>query len=219
LAEVELTTSRPDHPLKAEASKRTQRNASEDLAYFEGVGRGARERGVTYTSKVRNIRLDGAKEELAQLKKMYAQMTHRGNGGDHIEAPEICGGVAEYFLETAKQSGELTLKTGLPREYETPSRRQTRPGSGRGLRRTDAGTAVGQKASGGGELKRDQRKAEKRLAELKKEPGGNDGDFTRDGLLYYGAVCRGRAYATTGAAVGQALGFPVERLCVPARSS
>src|SRR5829696_7917807 len=71
LAEAELANLNQATPLKLEAARRTQRNATEDLAYFEAIGKTSREKGISFNLKSAEQRLDGAREELNQLKKMY----------------------------------------------------------------------------------------------------------------------------------------------------
>jgi RND family efflux transporter MFP subunit len=199
LAEAELTNLSLTTPLKADAARRTQRTAVEDLAYFENVGRAARERGVVFNIKSSEQRLDGAREELDQLKKMYAADDLTEETEEIIlKRQKFNVESAEYFLEMAKQSGDLALKTALPREYETlrvAKRDQD-------LAATYADQTLERQLTKRRleveKLKRDQRKAEKRLAELKKDLEEMIVTSPADGLIYYGACEDGKW--TTGAA-------------------
>src|SRR5437773_2131812 len=65
-ANLEKTT-----PLNLAAARRTHRVANEELAYFEATGRAQREKSSRFNLKSAEQRLEGAKEELNQLEKMY----------------------------------------------------------------------------------------------------------------------------------------------------
>ena len=204
LAEAELTNLSLTTPLKAEAARRTQRNAVEDLAYFENVGRAARERGVEFNLKNSEQRLDGAREELSQLKKMYAADDLTEETEEIIlKRQKFSVESAEYFVETAKQSGELTLKTTLPREQETLRVAKRDQELAATYADQTLERQLNKKRLEVEKLKRDQRKAEKRLAELRKDLEEMTVTAPADGLLYYGACEAGRW--TTGAAVSKRL--------------
>jgi HlyD family secretion protein len=205
LAAAELQNLKQTTPLKIEAARRARRLAEEDLAYFEKTGREQKEKAAKYNVKAAEQRLDGAREELKQLDKMY-------KADDLVEDTEeiilrrqkFAVESAEYGLETSRQGVEYSLKTGLPREHESlqTSRRDQELAldlAGETLQRN-----LSKKRLDFAKLEHDQEKAEKRLADLKKDLK-NLGRIcaSRDGVVYYGA-CEGGKW-TTGAAMAKKL--------------
>ena len=204
LAQYELENLDQTTPLKLDAAKRTERRASEDLERFEKTGRAQREKAVTFGLKGAQERLDGAREELKQLEKMY-------KADDLVEETEeivlkrqkFAVESAEYSLETAKQSADLTLNTTLPREAENLSTGKRDQELARTLSEQTLPRNLAKKRYEVEKLKRDQKKSEKRLADLKKDLDLLDVRAPIDGIVYYGACEDGKW--GTGAAVAKKL--------------
>jgi HlyD family secretion protein len=204
LAEAELANLKQTTPLKLEAARRTQRNATEDLAYFESIGRASREKGVSFNLKGAEQRLDGAREELNQLKKMYdADDLTEETEEIILKRQKFAVESAEYLLETAKQNGELSLKTTLPREHEGLRTAKRDQDLAAGYAEETVTRTLQKKRLEVEKTKRDQKKAEKRLADLKKDLEEMNVTSPAEGIIYYGACEDGKW--TTGAAVGKRL--------------
>ena len=206
LAAAELDNLQQTTPLKLQAAKRAQRIADEDLAYFDKTGRAQREKGARFNVKGAEQRLDGAQEELKQLEKMY-------KADDLVEDTEeiilrrskFALESAEYGLETARLGTDLTLKTGLPREAESLRAAKQDQDLALGLAGETLPRNLAKKRLDLEKLKRDQKKSDKKLAELRKdfESLGAGVRAPRDGLVYYGA-CEGGKW-TTGATLAKKL--------------
>jgi HlyD family secretion protein len=205
LAAAELQNLKQTTPLKLEAARRARRLAEEDLAYFEKIGREQKEKAAQYNIKAAEQRLDGAREELKQLEKMY-------KADDLVEDTEeiilrrqkFAVESAEYGLETSRLGTEFTLKTGLPREHEALQNARRDQELALGLAEETLERSLSRKRLDFAKLERDQDKAEKRLADLNKDLK----DLGRvrapkEGVVYYGA-CEGGKW-TTGAAVAKKL--------------
>lgn len=204
LAEAELANLVQTTPHKLEAARRAQRNAAEDLAYFEAVGKPSREKGVVFGLKSSEQRLDGAREELKQLKKMYdADDLTEETEEIILKRQKFAVESAEYSHELTKQSSELTLKTTLPREYEAMRNARRDADIAAAYADETLARTLAKKRLDVEKQRRDQKKSEKRLAELKKDLEETTVIAPADGVVYYGACEDGRW--TTGAAVAKRL--------------
>ncbi|MBK1883042.1 hypothetical protein JIN85_11490, partial [Luteolibacter pohnpeiensis] len=121
LASNELSYSKlkEETDMKMDAAKRAARIAAEDLAYFKETGRKAKEDDAQNDLETAAQRLEGAKEELRQLKKMYE--------ADDVteETEEIILKRQEFTVKSAELSKHLTdlaiaqrLEKTIPRELE-----------------------------------------------------------------------------------------------------
>ena len=203
LATVELENLRQSTPLKLEAAKRSQRITAEDLDYFDKTGKAQKEKAIRFNLKGAEQRLDGAQEELKQLSKMY-------KADDLIEDTEeiilrrqkFAVESAEYGLETTRQGSELSLKTGIPREAESLQAGKRDQDLALALAGETLHRNLAKKRLDLEKLKRDQKKSDKRFADLKKDleilVAGVCAPM--DGLVYYGA-CEGGKWTTGATAV------------------
>ena len=120
LAQYELENLQQATPLRLDAARRTHRNATEDLGYFERIGREQREKMSKFNLKSAEQRLESAREELRQLEKMYkADDLTEETEEIILKRQKFAVESAELGLESAKLSTELALKTSIPREAET----------------------------------------------------------------------------------------------------
>lgn len=204
LAEAEVANLAQTTPFKLEAAKRAQRNATEDLAYFESVGRASREKGVAFNLKSADQRLEGAREEFNQLKKMYdADDLTEETEEIILKRQKFAVESSEYFVETTKQSAELSLKTTLPREHEALRTAKRDQDVAAAYAEETLGRTLAKKRLDLEKTRRDQKKAEKRLADLKKDLEEMTVTAPMDGLVYYGACEDGKW--TTAAALAKRL--------------
>ena len=205
LAVAELENLEQATPLKSEAAKRNKRLADEDLAYFEKTSRAAKEKSAQFSIKSADQRLDGAREELRQLEKMY-------KADDLVEDTEeiilrrqrFALESAEYGMELAKEASSYSLKTGIPREAETLKTSKRDQELALALSEASLPRNLAKKRLDFEKLKRDQKKSEKRLSELKLDLETlSNVRAPMDGLVYYGACEAGRW--TTAAALAKKL--------------
>lgn len=204
LAQFELDNLKESTPLRLDAAKRAQRNATEDLAYFETTGRAQREKSATFNVKRAEQQVDGAKEELKQLEKMYkADDLTEETEEIILKRQKFAVESAEYGLETSRQFSELSLKTSIPREAETLKAARRDQELALALSNETLPRNLAKKRYDVEKLKRDLKKSEKRLADLKKDLEALEVRAPMDGLVYYGACEAGRW--TTGASVAKKL--------------
>jgi multidrug resistance efflux pump len=204
LAEAELANLIQTTPAKQEAAKRAQRIAAEDLAYFENIGRASRKKGVEFNIKGSEQRLEGAREELKQLQKMYAADDLTEESEEIIlKRQKHAVEAAEFYHETSRQAADLTLKTTLPREADSLKTVKRDQELAAAYAEETLQRTLAKKRLDVEKLKRDQKKAEKRLAELKGDLEELTITAPSDGLVYYGACEDGKW--TTGAAVAKRL--------------
>lgn len=204
LATVETENLQQTTPFKLDAAKRAQRVATEDLAYFEKTGRAQKEKAANYSVKSAQQRLANDKEELKQLQKMY-------KADDLIEETEeiilkrqkFAVEMAEYNLESAALNAEWSLQNTIPREADFFKAQK---------RDQDAALSLSERTLPGNltkkqyeleKLKRDQKKTEKRLADLKADLENLTLRAPVAGLVYYGACELGKW--TTGINVAKKL--------------
>jgi HlyD family secretion protein len=201
VAQFELDNLQQTTPLRLDAARRGHRNATEDLSYFEKTGRAQREKAATFNLKSSEQRLDGAKEELKQLEKMYkADDLTEETEEIVLKRQKFAVESAEYFLETAKQSADLNLKTSIPREAENMKAGKRDQDLALALSEETLPRTLAKKRYDVEKLKRDAKKSEKRFADLKKDLEMISSiKAPMDGVVYYGA-CEGGRW-TTGAAV------------------
>jgi HlyD family secretion protein len=204
LAEAELKNLEQSTPLKLETAKRTQRRADEDYTQFETLGRAQREKSAHFMVKSAEQRLDNAVEELTQLEKMYqADDLTEETEEIILKRQKFAVEGATFSLEISRQSSERELKMMIPREHENLKSSKQDQEFALALAEVTVPRALARKTLDVEKLKRDQKKAEKRLTELKKDFEGLTVTAPIDGLVYYGACENGKW--TTGAAVAKKL--------------
>lgn len=204
LATAELENLQVTTPLKLDAAKRTQRVAAEDLAYFEKTGRTQKEKAVTYNVKTAQQKLNNDTEELKQLEKMY-------KADDLVEETEeiilkrqkFAVEFAQYSLEAATLGAEWSLQTTIPRESEIFKAQKREQDATLAWSEQALPVTLARKQFDLEKLKRDQKKSEKRLADLKADLESLTLRAPIDGLVYYGACETGRW--TTGPTVAKKL--------------
>jgi multidrug efflux pump subunit AcrA (membrane-fusion protein) len=205
LAAADLENAEHSTPLSLDAARRRKRIADEDMAYFEKTGRPAREKSAQFGIKSADQRLDGAKEELKQLEKMY-------KADDLIEDTEeiilrrqrFALESAEYGLEVAKENSAYNLKTAIPREAEGLKNGKRDQELALALAEQSLPRTLAKKRLDFEKLKRDQKKADKKLSDLQLDLKTLSGVRSPiDGIVYYGACEAGKW--TTGSATAKKL--------------
>lgn len=189
---------------RLEATRRAKRVADEDLAYYEKSGRAQKEKSAEYNIKNAEQRLEGAQEEMKQLEKMYkADDLTEDTEEIILKRQKFAVESAVYSLEVTKQSTDWTMKTSIPREQETLRAQKRDQEFALALAEQTLPRTLAKKRYDVEKLKRDQRKSDKRLADLKKDLESLSVRSPIDGVVYYGACEAGKW--PTGAVVGKKL--------------
>ncbi len=198
LAELENLTQTT--PQRLEAAKRSRRVADEDYTYFEATGRDQREKSSRFNLKGAEQRLENEMEELKQLEKMYkADDLTEETEEIILKRQRFAVESAQFWLESSKLSTERELKVFIPRDEENLKAQRRDTALALGLAEETLPKALAKKRLDVEKTKRDQRKSEKRLADLKRDLEGMNVRAPLDGLVYYGAW--ENAKWTTGAPV------------------
>jgi len=196
LAAAELENLTQTTPQKLEAARRAARIAREELEYFEKTGREQREKGSRMNLKSSQQALENAQEELRQLEKMY-------KNDDLVEETEeivlkrqrFAVEMAQFNLERMKLAVERDLEVLIPREAENVKAQNRDQELARILAEETLERTLAKKRLDFEKMKRDQKKAEKRLADLKKDLEMMTVRAPCDGMVFYGA-CEGGRWTT-----------------------
>lgn len=204
LASAELANLTEATPARLEAARRGRRVANEDEAYFESTGRERREKGAEFGLKSAEQRLANANEELKQLEKMYkADDLTEETEEIVLKRQKFEVEAAQLGLENARLSTERELKTMIPREAENLKTQKRDQDLAQTYAEESLPRTLLRKKLEFEKLGRDQKKAQKRLADMK----GDLEKFTVrapiDGIVMHGA-CEGGRW-TTGAGVTKKL--------------
>ncbi len=118
-AEVELNALKESLPLRLDASKRAARNAAEDLAHFNTISRKLKEQAAGESLKRYQHALEGEREELRQLEKMYkADDLTEETEEIILKRQRDSVSAAEFALKSSEQNHKRNLETEIPRESE-----------------------------------------------------------------------------------------------------
>ena len=204
LTVAELENLKQTTPLKLELAKRVQRNADDDYSYFESTGRAQREKSALFNLKGAEQRLENVMEELKQLEKMYkADDVTEETEEIILKRQRFQVEFAQFGLESAKLGSDRDLKTLIPRENENLKSQKRDQELALASTEQTLPKTLAKKQLDFEKLKRDQRKAEKRLTDLKKDLESLNVRATMDGIVYYGACENGKW--TTGASMAKRL--------------
>jgi multidrug efflux pump subunit AcrA (membrane-fusion protein) len=99
---------------------------------------------------------------------------------------------AEHFLESSKLSSERDLKTFIPREYEVLKNSRRDQELALALAEETLPKTLAKKRLDFEKLKRDQRKAEKKLSDLRADAELLNIRAPAEGMVYYGACENGK---------------------------
>ena len=204
LATAELENLEQTTPLKLDSAKRAFRNADEDYSYYESTGRPQREKSTKFSLKSSEQRLDNAMEELKQLEKMYeADDLTEETEEIVLKRQKFSVEAAQFFLENSKLNSTRDLEVMIPREYENLKNSRREQELSLALAEQNLPRALAKKKLDYEKLKRDQKKAEKKLADLKSDAELLTVRSPADGMVYYGACENGKW--TSGGAVAKKL--------------
>jgi HlyD family secretion protein len=193
LATAELENLEQSTPAKLEAAKRLFRNADEDYSYFESTGRPQREKSAKFSLKSAEQRLENAAEELKQLMKMYeADDVTEETEEIILKRQKYAVEAAEFFLQSSKLSTTRDLEVFIPREYENLKNNRRDQELALTLAEQNLPKALAKKKLDHEKMKRDQKKAEKKLADLKSDMELLAVESPIEGIVFYGANENGK---------------------------
>jgi len=204
LATAELENLEQSTPAKLDAAKRLFRNADEDYSYFESTGRPQREKSAKFSLKSAEQRLENAAEELKQLMKMYeADDVTEETEEIILKRQKYAVETAQFFLESSKLTTTRDLEVFIPREYENLKNNRRDQELAMSLAEQNLPKNLAKKRLDYEKMKRDQKKAEKKLADLKSDIELMAIESPMEGIVFYGANENGKW--TTGGTVSKKL--------------
>jgi RND family efflux transporter MFP subunit len=203
-ANAELANLAETTPQRLETTRRNRRVVDEDQQYFEQHGRERRERSALFNVKSAEQRLANSTEELKQLEKMYkADDLTEETEEIILKRQKFEVEAAQFSLDNTKANTDRELKTLIPRETENLKAQKRDQELAVALAEETLPKAVTRKKLEVEKLARDQKKSQKRLADLKADLDRLEVRAPLDGVVMHGA-CEGGKW-TTGAIVGKKL--------------
>ncbi|MCW1883944.1 hypothetical protein OKA04_04340 [Luteolibacter flavescens] len=179
--------------LKLAASKRAQRVAAEELAYFTATGRKTQEEEIADNFEGVKRRLEAAQEELKQLKMMYdADDLTEQTEEIILKRQEYAVKSAELDLKHAELATKRSLEVLMPRraeglETDAKSTAIDLEKAEKNLPRALENARLDLEAGRIGAAR-----AKQDLAEMEKDAGLLELKAPEDGVFYYGSLDEGR---------------------------
>jgi len=204
MARAELASLKEATPHRLAAARRSRRVVDEDQEYFEKEGRERRIRAAKFNVQSAEQRLANAEEELKQLRQMYeADDLTEQTEEIILKRQEFEVETAAFSLDHLRASSEREIETAIPRETENLQSQKRDQGLALALAEETLPKALTRKELEVEKLARDQKKAQKRLDDLKADLAALDVRAPADGVVMYGACEAGRW--TTGPVVTKKL--------------
>jgi len=204
MARAELASLKETTPQRLAAARRSRRVVDEDQDYFEKYGRERRIRSANFNVKSAEQRLANAAEELKQLRQMYeADDLTEQTEEIILKRQEFEVETARFSLDNLRASTERELETAIPRETENLLSQKRDQELALALAEETLPKALTRKQLEVEKLARDQKKAQKRLDDLKTDLAALDVRAPADGIVMYGACEAGKW--TTGPVVTKKL--------------
>jgi HlyD family secretion protein len=204
LAKAEFDNLKQSTPYKLDAARRSQRIADEEYKYFEATGRASHEKNTKFAVKSSEQRLENANEEMHQLEKMYkADDITEETEEIVLKRQRFVVESAQFYLQSSRESMERDLKTLIPREEETFKNAKRDQDMALTLAEQTIPKTLAKKQYDLDKLKRDQRKADRKLTDLRYDLESLTPRSPMDGIVYYGACESGKW--TTGAGLAKRL--------------
>lgn len=209
IARRDLAAAEKSLPLDLADAEREDRTAAEDLDRFTVVGRKAAEEAAAFGVRAAEQRLRSAREELAQLEKMYADKDLTEETEEMIlERTRFDVASAEQFLRQTRIASEDALTLDLPRRAVDLQRAVDRAALSLAKARATLALQVEQKRRGLAKLEHERSQGLRKLDDLRHDRGLATLRAPREGILYHGRL-QGGAWATAAvtakAVVGQAV--------------
>jgi len=208
LARRELAAAEASTPLDLADAERQHRVATENLERFTAVGRALAEDAARFGVAAAEQRLRSAKEELAQLEKMYADKDLTEETEEMIlQRTRFDVAAAERFLRQASVGTEDTLALDLPRRAVELEQAATRATLALHRARVTLPLQLEQKRLGLAKQEHDRRQSLRKLDDLRRDRGLTTRKSPCAGVLYHGRLVDGAWTnpSSAKATVGQAI--------------
>lgn len=201
LAEIEVPRMEALLPLDLQAAERDKQQTSEDLERFLKVDKDQEIEAAKFALRGAEFNLEYARDELAQLEKMYQDKDLTEETEQMIlKRYKFQLESSERHLETTKRHTEQTLKVSLPRREESAKLAAAKAEISFGKARDELPLQLRQRKLALEKLKHDDRRAQEKLADLEHDLEQLTIKAPTDGLVYYGRIVQGQATGAQAAA-------------------
>lgn len=192
-AHLELDKLEKTTPIMLGKSRKIKIQAEADLAYYEDVTKGIRERDTKEVVASAENYLAYAQEELDQLLKMYEEddLTEETEEIILLRARHSVKSY-QWQLQKAKERSERTLSTTIPREYEKLKDDLELHQISWRATETSTRDALAKKRQEVAAVDRDFEKSVKSINELRSDLKAMSVRAPHDGIVYYGMAQRGK---------------------------
>jgi RND family efflux transporter MFP subunit len=193
LAELDLPLQKQHLPLDLQAAERDKKQTADDLHRFLKIEKPRQAEEAQYAVKSGEFNVESAKDELAQLEKMYRDK-------DLTEETETMIlkryrhslENAEFFLRGTRQRTERTLAIDLPRKEEAAQLAATKADLAWDKAREQLPLQMRQKELALEKQRFDDNRAQEKLADLEKDLALMTIKAPAAGIVYYGRYVRGQ---------------------------
>jgi RND family efflux transporter MFP subunit len=192
-AEAELKMAETTSRLDLQAAQRSKDQAQEELDYYVKV-RGPRARELAENSlKNSRFNLEYAEEELKQLEQMYkADDLTEQTEEIILKRTQRSVDQAKIALKSAEIARDRALNHDFPEDLRQLKEAAQRAALACNKAQVSIPTALEKKRADVEKLRRDQKQAAEKLADLKRDLARMTVAAPCDGTVYYGAGTRGR---------------------------
>ena len=192
-AESDLKTVEATSALDLQAAQRDQQQAREELEYFIQVREPRSRESAEQSLKNARFQLEYTEEELKQLQQMYeADDLTEETEEIILRRAQRSVESARFSLRSAEISHERTLQRELPLELVRLKEAAERQDQALSRARISIPTAVQKKQLEVVKLRRDQKQADEKLADLRRDRAAMTIVAPGDGTVYYGPCVRGK---------------------------
>jgi RND family efflux transporter MFP subunit len=193
LAELDLPLAKQHLPLDLQAAERDKKQSADDLQRFLNVDKPRQVEEAQFAVKSGEFSVESAKDELAQLEKMYrdkdlTEETERMILKRYRHSLEN----AEFFLRGTRLRTERTLTTDLPRREEAAQLAATKADLAWEKAREQLPLQLRQKELALEKQRFDDNRAQEKLADLEKDLALVTIKAPAAGVVYYGRYVRGQ---------------------------
>ena len=192
-------------PMDLAAAERAKARAAEDLARFLESDKPLAILGVEYSNKASDYYLESAKDELAQLEKMYrAKDLTEETEQLILKRQRFQVESAQFQVKQSRQGAEQQLKVDIPRRELAARELADRQAVALEKARELMPLEIGQKRLARDKLAYELGKNAEKLARLERDRKAMTVRAPVDGLVYYGKATRGQwpAASTVAAKLG-----------------
>ncbi|MBS0265012.1 MAG: HlyD family efflux transporter periplasmic adaptor subunit [Planctomycetes bacterium] len=193
LAELDLPLAKQQLPLDLQAAEKLKRQSLEDLEQFLKVDKAHDIESAERSLKSAEFNVLTAKDELAQLEKMYKDKDLTEETEQIIlKRYQFALESAEFFLRSTKLRTEHTLKTDLPRREDSVKMAAAKATIAWDRAREQLPIEARQKELALEKLKVDDQRARERLADLEHDLAQMTIKAPAAGVVYHGKYSRGQ---------------------------